>query len=227
MPQYHGMLRICSLLVLVLAAPLLATPASAQTVTGPARVIDGDTYDVAGQRIRLFGVDAPEAKQTCTSDRGAWPCGRWATTEVTRRIGGKSITCTGVETDRYGRLVARCTVGGQDIGAMLTRAGIVYAFRKYALDYVDAEKEALFAARGLWRGGSTPPWDYRASQQPAAQTVPAADCAIKGNISGSGRIYHRPGDRSYAKTRINTAKGERWFCSEADARKAGWRAARG
>lgn len=215
------MLRFCSLLVLL----FLASPVSAQTVTGFARVIDGDTFDVAGQRIRLFGVDAPEAKQTCTSAQGIWPCGRWATTEVIRLIGGKSVTCEGIESDRYGRLVARCALGGQDIGATLTRAGIVYAFRKYTLDYVDAEKEALFAGRGLWRGGSTPPWEYRASQHPAAQKVPDADCAIKGNISGSGRIYHTPTDRSYGKTRIDTEKGERWFCSEAEARKAGWRAA--
>ena len=49
---------------------------------------------------------------------------------------------------------------------------------------------------------------------------------IKGNISGNGRIYHMPGQYDYARTRINTGKGERWFCSEAEARAAGWRAAK-
>ena len=61
---------------------------------------------------------------------------------------------------------------------------------------------------------------------PAPQSAPGG-CAIKGNISGNGRIYHLPGSRSYEKTRIDTAKGERWFCSEGEARAAGWRAARG
>lgn len=61
--------------------------------------------------------------------------------------------------------------------------------------------------------------------------MPAAaqrgDCVIKGNISARGeRIYHLPGDHYYSKTRIEPAKGERWFCSEAEARAAGWRRTR-
>ncbi|UDF29956.1 UNVERIFIED_ORG: hypothetical protein LHK14_01155 [Roseateles sp. XES5] len=52
-------------------------------------------------------------------------------------------------------------------------------------------------------------------------------CNIKGNISYNGgeRIYHVPGQHYYGETRIRTMEGERWFCSEADARAAGWRRA--
>jgi hypothetical protein len=60
----------------------------------------------------------------------------------------------------------------------------------------------------------------------AAPAAPDPACNIKGNISGNGRIYHRPGNRDYERTVINEAQGERWFCSEAEARAAGWRAAR-
>ena len=69
---------------------------------------------------------------------------------------------------------------------------------------------------------------WRAEQRRAApDPAPPGDCAIKGNVSTSGRIYHVPGSRSYADTRIDTTRGERWFCSEAEARAAGWRAPRG
>ncbi|MGN6917326.1 sunset domain-containing protein [Neisseria sp. P0017.S004] len=50
---------------------------------------------------------------------------------------------------------------------------------------------------------------------------------MKGNIGNSGRIYHVPGTAAYEKTKIDEAKGERWFCSEDEARAAGWRAPRG
>jgi endonuclease YncB( thermonuclease family) len=58
---------------------------------------------------------------------------------------------------------------------------------------------------------------------PAAPSAPAGDCRIKGNISQSGRIYHVPGSSYYDHTTIDESKGERWFCSEAEARAAGWR----
>jgi hypothetical protein len=64
-------------------------------------------------------------------------------------------------------------------------------------------------------------------RQSAAPAAPApGGCAIKGNISGSGRIYHLPGQENYDATGINEARGERWFCSEAEAQAAGWRRAR-
>ena len=56
----------------------------------------------------------------------------------------------------------------------------------------------------------------------------AGGCNIKGNVSYNGgqRIYHMPVDRYYAPTRISPSRGERWFCSESEARAAGWRRAR-
>ena len=63
-----------------------------------------------------------------------------------------------------------------------------------------------------------------AAMPAAAQPKAAADCLIKGNISSKGeRIYHPPGCRYYAVTVIDPKRGERWFCSEAEAQAAGWR----
>lgn len=58
--------------------------------------------------------------------------------------------------------------------------------------------------------------------------LPGSGCNIKGNISlnTGGRIYHVPGQRYYHDTRVSLPRGERWFCSEAEARKAGWRRSR-
>ena len=61
---------------------------------------------------------------------------------------------------------------------------------------------------------------------PPPRGSPDRDCRIKGNISKHGRIYHVPGSRWYDETKIDTSKGERWFCSEQEAIDAGWRAPR-
>jgi endonuclease YncB( thermonuclease family) len=67
-----------------------------------------------------------------------------------------------------------------------------------------------------------------AASATAASPAPThSGCQIKGNISGSGKIYHLPGSDSYDRTKIDESKGERWFCTEEEARAAGWRARKG
>jgi hypothetical protein len=122
------------------------------------------------------------------------------------------------------------------------RAGLALAYRRYSNDYVAEENAARDAKRGLWSGEFTPPWDWRHESREAAPEpprpratandsagtqAPNARCLIKGNINRRGeRIYHLPGSDAYASTVIDERSGERWFCSEAEARAAGWRAAR-
>lgn len=122
-----------------------------------------------------------------------------------------------------------------DINAWLVREGWALAYRRYSRAYVDEELAAKVARRGIWRGEFIRPWDWRRGErlQTAdrdARHVSSRDrgaCNIKGNISrNSGRrIYHVPGDPDYAHTRISTSHGERWFCTESEARAAGWRRA--
>lgn len=103
--------------------------------------------------------------------------------------------------------------------------GLVTAYQEYSQDYVLAEKSAQLRQAGLWSGVMQSPAAFRAQSAPAPQTSPSSSCVIKGNLSDAGRIYHLPHNRDYDRTRINLEAGERWFCTEAEARAAGWRPA--
>ncbi|MFU8883628.1 MAG: thermonuclease family protein [Rhodobacterales bacterium] len=227
------MTKIIFLLFLAIGI-LAATFVLAGSPSGAIRVIDGDTIDVGGTRVRLYGIDAPEANQTCeTEQQTVWACGAWVSQEVRAQYQGQQAQCEALDTDRYGRTVARCSVAGQDIGAALVAQGLAFAYRRYSMDYDLIEKQAAAADRGLWATRVQEPAAFRRSGghlggHLAEQAQPATGaCNIKGNINAKGeRIYHRPGQEHYARTRINTAQGERWFCSTAEAEAAGWRAAR-
>lgn len=144
------------------AAP--SAPASAR-LTGPARVIDGDTLDIDGTRIRLHGIDAFERGQTCGAGASTWYCGLAATDALTRRLNGRTVACEPLDTDRYGRTVARCRTGGEDIGAWMVERGLAVAYRQYSLDYVEAEDRARTARLGVWRTSTfTAPQDWRAAR---------------------------------------------------------------
>ena len=220
------MLRLCAAFVLALfATPLLAGPA------GKLRVVDGDTLNVGGVTVRLHGIDAPETDQFCGGNGAPpWPCGAWVGNELRARIEGRQARCEAIETDRYGRVVAKCFVDGQEIGRQMVRDGLAFAYRQYSWDYDLDEKSAAVNDRGLHATGIQSPAAFRqarsAGQAAAADAAAPAGCRIKGNISSAGRrIYHVPGQGWYDRTRVNTARGERWFCSEAEARAAGWRRA--
>ena len=205
---------------------------AAGVVTGSARVIDGDTLDVGGVRMRLHGIDAPESGQRCRAGGKRWSCGREATRALAGRIGGRSIECQKRDRDRYGRVVAACSASGRDLNAWMVAEGWAFAYRRYSNAYVGEESAARAARRGVWRGEVVPPWEWRKGKRlggtrTTARQESGGGCNIKGNISKNGtRIYHVPGGRYYDQTRINTSKGERWFCSENEARAAGWRRSR-
>lgn len=102
---------------------------------------------------------------------------------------------------------------------------------KYSEAYVTVESEARAAQRGVFAALNEPPWAFRARRWDGAVESAEADkrrdCPIKGNISRSGeRIYHMPWQASYARTTVNEKEGERWFCNEGEAERAGWRRAR-
>lgn len=208
-------------LLLICAAALLAGPCAAW------QVIDGDTLRDGDVTYRLEGIDAPELGQTCgTAGTRRWPCGNEAKEWLAGWLDGRQITCRAQGADGYGRIIATCFADGQDIGERLVRDGRAWAFVRYSQTYIDVEKEAIFAQRGIWSVPSQKAWDYREERWTEAAQAAPDGCPIKGNISDNGRIYHAPWSPWYNRTRINTAKGERWFCSEAEALAAGWRAPR-
>lgn len=141
------------------------TEAASTLLTGRARVIDGDTLDMGGTRIRLYGVDAFERDQTCGAGASTWYCGLAGTDALTRRLDGRTVSCDPLDTDRYGRTVARCRTGGEDIGAWMVERGLAVAYRQYSLDYVEAEDRARTARLGVWRTTTfTAPQDWRAAR---------------------------------------------------------------
>lgn len=219
---------------LFFALTALTAPALAD-LKGQASVIDGDTLEIRGQRIRLFGIDAPESGQTCERAGKAWRCGQRAAFALADKIGRRHIDCKKRDRDRYRRIVAICYLNGEDLNGWMVRQGWAVDYRQYSAgQYAGVEAEARQAKVGIWAGKFIKPWEWRQGQRPvsnaakpkraAPPATQSTECRIKGNISSRGaRIYHVPGGQYYNRTRIDEAKGEQWFCSEAEARAAGWR----
>ncbi|WP_295145097.1 thermonuclease family protein [uncultured Reyranella sp.] len=151
-------MRFWTLILVQAVLGLLFTPATvlAQTVT------DGDTLKVNGVTYRLWGIDAPEAKQDCPD---GWAAGRLATTHLQSLISGRNVICERKDTDRYGRTVAVCRAGGEDLGAMMVRDGYAWAFLRYSADYAGQEALAKREGLGVHRHDCVPAWDWRAAQR--------------------------------------------------------------
>ena len=214
-----------------LAAILTLLPALAfAEITGTASVIDGDTIEIHGQRIQLFGIDAPESAQTCLRDGQPWRCGQQAALALAEKIGQAPVRCEERDRDWQRRIVAVCFAQGTDLNRWLAANGLAMAYPYHSREYTDEEEAARASRFGIWRSKFVMPsvWRRRRGIQFDAQDLPRPmDCPIKGNISSKGeRIYHVPGGRRYDRTKIDSAKGERWFCSEEEAQAAGWRRAR-
>ncbi|MGH1351233.1 MAG: thermonuclease family protein [Methyloligellaceae bacterium] len=215
-------------LIVCLVFLLFATGANAaEVLTGVPRIIDGDTVVVNGQSIRLEGIDAPEAGQKCNkSSHGKWACGKQAIKALKQLIGNTTVHChTQPKRDLYNRLIGTCYSKQVDLNAQMVKQGYAWAFVKYSRKYLSQETEARRAHKGIWQAQTETAWDYRSHRwHMAKQEAPDKACPIKGNISGKGKIYHTPWSPWYSRTRINLKKGERWFCTEDEALKAGWRA---
>lgn len=206
-------------------------------------VLDGDSFVMRGPggdrvEVRIGEIDAPEGGQ--------------AHGDISRRklaalLDGARVRLDVQAIDDYGRTVGRPYVDTLDVAAELVRTGDAWVYRRYLKDPTlpELERQAKAAGQGLWslpEAQRVPPWEWRqqARGQARAQARPSARppagqgatqddprCRIKGNINGRGeRIYHLPGQEHYEDTRVSVSRGERWFCSETEARDAGWRPAR-
>ncbi|KIZ00113.1 Succinoglycan biosynthesis protein exoI [Monoraphidium neglectum] len=259
------------------------------TLIGPARVVDGDTLYVQGEKVRLYAVDAPEKAQSCKNAQGAdYSCGVNSLQALTARVGTSQVRCTVKSKDQYGRNVAACSIlspgGAEDMGEWLVSNGYAVAYRSISKEYVPAEEKARAAKLGIWSGsfempakwrylqrqGSMDSGDYVIAPAPAPKQQPApatpagsslvapgrsyadavaggaaaaaatkgvaaapakpaaapSGCVIKGNINSKGeKIYHTPESGAYERTIVEPEKGERYFCTAAEAEAAGFRAA--
>jgi len=148
--------------LLILATFAFVPPALAETISGTASVIDGDTVEILGRRIRFNAMDAIESRQRCTLPDGkSWNCGRDAAFALADKIGRSPLSCSVVDIDRYGRAVAICSLRGEDVGGWMVENGWAVAYRRYGTQYVAAEDRARKARRGIWESHFVMPWDWR------------------------------------------------------------------
>lgn len=133
-----------------------------EQMAGGAHIIDGDTLDLNGTRIRLYGIDAPEKAQTCMRGSREWACGTEATAALVKMIGNQQLVCETRDTDRYGRSVSTCEAGGVSVNTWMVRNGWAVAYRQYGGAIYDANEDAAKADRlGVWAGQFDMPWDWR------------------------------------------------------------------
>jgi endonuclease YncB( thermonuclease family) len=171
----------------------VATAADNPDPTGQASIIDGDTLEIHGQRIRLYGIDAPESRQTCEAAAQTYRCGQQAALALSDHIGRQTVACEPRDTDRYGRIVAICRAGSEDLNAWMVAQGWALAYRQYSTAYVGQEEAARAAGLGIWRGAFTAPWDWRhgrrtpmVTEKVAPPESSAACCKVCTNSKACG-----------------------------------------
>lgn len=192
------------------------------------RVVDGDTIEIeGGEKVRYIGIDTPET----VDPRKPVQCfGVEASKKNKELVEGKMVRLEKDITDRdkYNRLLRYIWLDDVLVNLELVKQGFAYSYSyppdiKYQDLFVKAQQEARDSKQGLWNAC---PDAEKKTVVPIVDSAPNGSCLIKGNISTSGeKIYHLLGCGSYSKTQIDEARGEKWFCTEAEAQTAGWRKA--
>lgn len=150
------------------------TSVLAETQTGIAQAVDGDSLTLNDLPVRLFGIDAPEYRQPCDVSGAAWECGEAAAAALRTIINGKQLTCIPIDRDVYGRLVAKCLHDGDDVAAAMVGGGMAIVLDNGSRDYSALQDRAKAAKLGIWRSKFAIPADYRAAQPPARLVTGAA-----------------------------------------------------
>ena len=116
--------------------------------------------------MRLFGIDAPEAGQTCRRAGRNWACGADAEKALVSAIAGREVRCEEQDRDRYGRIVGICRAGSENLNAWMVENGWAVAYRQYGgRIYNPEEVVARVAQRGIWSSEFVMPWDWRKGER--------------------------------------------------------------
>lgn len=156
-----------AILVLLALIVLRVEMAGGEGISGSARVIDGDTLTIGGERLRLSGIDAPELRQTCGGPDAEWPCGLAARDKLRTLVDGRETSCVTHGRDRYQRLLGVCHRGDIEINETMVADGLAVAYGSYG----GAERRARDAGAGVWAGPFEPPRDWRARHGGLAEPV--------------------------------------------------------
>lgn len=194
---------------------------------GHATALGGDTLRVSGRIVRLAGIEAPEAGQSCQRDSGtSWQCGEAARRALERFTRRDTIACEITEARADGPSLATCrTAAGTDIAGELVRGGHAFAETGFFASYSAQQDEARAGRKGLWSGTAQRPSEYRTTRWEEARKAAPAGCPIKGQLTGRNRTYVLPWSPDYDRVKVRDKSGGRWFCSEDEARSAGWQPA--
>lgn len=223
-------LFLFALAALAGARPGLGAEGAAAPIIGSARsavVFDGDSFDFAGRHVQLAGIDAPELGQRCEkNDEPAATCGLTAAYELRKRLqlDPRPLRCWPESETAEATVLATCAAGETDLALVLVESGYAWTLPDAQIDYRLAEETARDSGIGLWAEPPMPPWEWRAGVAKAGARSPQQGCVIAATIDPSGeRLYFGPLDPDYAAKGVDPARGERWFCSDEEARDAGWR----
>jgi endonuclease YncB( thermonuclease family) len=127
---------------------------------GRPRLVDGDSFHMGGNEVRLVGIDAPEGRQTCTRGHATWRCGEESRAYLARLVAGQAVSCRSTERDQHGRYLAVCTGGGRELNREMVASGMALAYGNYEKE----EAAARAAKRGLWSGEFQRPREWRRSR---------------------------------------------------------------
>lgn len=205
--------------------PVFETASPATVVEGRAVAASGDRLRVSGSALKLAGIEAPEPGQSCEKKSGSrWRCGETAKNALDRLVRGRRVSCKLVSGHGGEMRPAECSVQGVDLAAALIQQGHVFAAEDASTRLKALEIEARTTKLGVWAGEAERPEAFRAKRWEEAKRAAPEGCPIKGQVSGRERTYVLPWSPTYDRVKIRETRGERWFCSEEEARAAGWRA---
>jgi endonuclease YncB( thermonuclease family) len=152
--------------MIAVALVMLASPATSAELRGIAEVVDSDTLHVEGIPVRLDSIDAPEDDQLCQRDGRPWRCGDRSAGALRALAHGRLVVCITDGTDRYRRILARCSVEGVDLAETMVRQGWALDFTRYSKGrHATAQAMAEIEGIGLWSSAFIPPWEWRRAKR--------------------------------------------------------------